>query len=372
MGSEASRQESEAARHASFERIRYAQCWEDADVLVAGLAPRAGDVCVSIASAGDNSFALLASAPSRVVALDLSAAQLACVELRKAAYRELSHPQLLELIGSRPSRDRAALYKRCRLLLKKENQDFWDAHSAEIERGIGAAGKFERYFRLFRDYALALVHGRRTVERLLEPRGRAGREAFYEEVWNNRRWRAMFAFFFSRRVMGWLGRDPSFFRYVEGSVAERILARTRHALVELEPARNPYLHWILTGTHGEALPFALRAENFDAIRTHLDRLELRAAPLERFLEELGPRAVDCYNLSDIFEYMSQDNYRALLERLIWAGRPGARLAYWNMLAPRRRPASLAAKLIERRDIDGPLFLQDKAFFYSDFVVEQVA
>jgi S-adenosylmethionine-diacylglycerol 3-amino-3-carboxypropyl transferase len=363
--------ESEAARHASFERIRYAQCWEDADVLVEGLAPRAGDVCVSIASAGDNSLALLAFAPARVVALDLSAAQLACVALRAAAYQALSHKELLELIGSRPSTRRAELYRRCRPLLSSQNGAFWDAHAAQIEQGIGAAGKFERYFQLFRDWALALVHRRRTVARLLEPRSRAEREAFYEEIWSNRRWRAMFALFFSRRVMGWLGRDPSFFRYVEGSVAERILARTRHALVELDPSRNPYLHWILTGTHGDALPFALRAENFEAIGACMDRLELRAAPLERFLAELGPRSVDRYNLSDIFEYMSEDNYRALLERLAWAGRPGARLAYWNMLAPRRRPESLAGVLAERRDVSSPLFLQDKAFFYSDFVVEEV-
>src|SRR5262249_50826443 len=154
-----------AASRASFERIRYAQCWEDADVLVAGLAPRPGDVCVSIASAGDNSLALLAFAPARVVALDLSEAQLACVALRAAAYRELEHPQLLELLGSRPSAGRAALYARCRPLLAPGPRDFWDAHPDEVAAGIGGAGKFERYFRLFREWALALVHGRRTVER---------------------------------------------------------------------------------------------------------------------------------------------------------------------------------------------------------------
>lgn len=363
--------ESEAARHASFDRIRYAQCWEDADVLLAALAPRPGDVCVSIASAGDNSFALLAAGPARVVALDLSPAQLACVALRAAAYRELSHGELLELIGSRPSERRDALYRRCRGLLEAEPRAFWDARPALVAAGIGAAGKFERYFRLFRDWALACVHSRATVRRLLEPRPRAAREAFYEEVWNNRRWRGMFALFFSRRVMGWLGRDPSFFRYVEVSVADRILARTRHALVELDPSRNPYLHWILTGTHGAALPYALRAENFEAIRAHLDRLEWRAAPLERHLEELGPRAVDRYNLSDIFEYMSEENSASLLARLAAAGRPGARLAYWNMLAPRRRPAALDGVLAERRDIAEPLFREDKAFFYSDFVVEEV-
>jgi S-adenosylmethionine-diacylglycerol 3-amino-3-carboxypropyl transferase len=363
--------DSEAARHARFDRIRYAQCWEDADVLLGALAPCTGDVCISIASAGDNSLALLAAAPARVIALDLSPAQLACVALRVAAYRELSHAELLELIGSRPSRRRADLYRRCRPLLDANTQAFWDAIPAEIERGIGAAGKFERYFRLFREWALACVHSRKTVTQLLEPRSRAERELFYETTWNNRRWRAMFAFFFSRTVMGWLGRDPSFFRYVEGSVDDRILARTRHALVELEPAKNPYLHWILTGTHGEALPFALRPENFEAIRNNLDRIEWHAAPLEGFLDQLGPRAVDCYNLSDIFEYMSEANSAVLLSRLAQAGRPGARIAYWNMLAPRRRPESLAGLIHERRDVAEQLFREDKAFFYSDFVLEEV-
>src|SRR6476646_10848895 len=89
---------SEAAANAYFSEIRYAQCWEDADVLLEGLDVRPDDVCLSIASAGDNALALLTRGPARVVALDLSPAQLACLELRVSVYRELSHPELLELI----------------------------------------------------------------------------------------------------------------------------------------------------------------------------------------------------------------------------------------------------------------------------------
>ena len=64
---------------------------------------------------------------------------------------------------------------------------------------------------------------------------------------------AMFQLFFSRVVMGRLGRDPEFFAHVEGSVATRILQRTRHALTVLNPADNPYIHWILRGTHGDGV-----------------------------------------------------------------------------------------------------------------------
>jgi S-adenosylmethionine-diacylglycerol 3-amino-3-carboxypropyl transferase len=362
---------SEAAIHADFSAIRYAQCWEDADILLEGLAIRPGDTCMSIASAGDNSLAMLALGAGRVIALDLNPAQLACLELRVAAYRELTHPELLELIGSRPSLQRNQLYQRCRPLLNPDSRFFWDSHAAEIETGIGGAGKFERYFALFRERIMPLVHSRSTIERLLAGVDAAARENFYREEWDSWRWRLLFRIFFSRFVMGRLGRDPSFFRYVQGSVAERILARTRHALTFLNPAENPYLQWILTGRHTSALPFALRPENFETIRANLDRLEWHCQPLEQFLEQEGADAIDRFNLSDIFEYMSEENYRLLLERLVHAGRAGGRLAYWNMLALRSRPESLADRL-KPLPVEGDrLFQQDKAFFYSAFVVEEI-
>lgn len=43
-----------------FDAIRYANCWEDADILMTALEPAAGKRILSIASAGDNSLALLA------------------------------------------------------------------------------------------------------------------------------------------------------------------------------------------------------------------------------------------------------------------------------------------------------------------------
>jgi S-adenosylmethionine-diacylglycerol 3-amino-3-carboxypropyl transferase len=361
----------EVATRADFSGVRYAQCWEDADVLVEALDVRPDDVCLSIASAGDNALALLAEGPARVVALDLSPAQLACLQLRVAAYRALEHPELLELVGSTPSSRRAELYRRCRLLLDADARAFWDARPDAVSGGIGGAGKFERYFALFRDRVLPLVHRRRRVQRLLEGGAPERRRAIYRREWDTWRWRLLFRVFFSRRVMGRMGRDPGFFRYVEGSVADRILDRTRHALTELDPAANPYLQWILTGRHVTALPRALRPEHFDAIRANLGRLEWRCESVEDYVAPRGPGAFSKANLSDIFEYMSEDNAARLLERLAACGRPGGRLAYWNMLVPRGRPESLAGRLRPLTSLAERLFWEDKAFFYNRFVVEEV-
>lgn len=362
---------SEIQERAEFTEIRYAQVWEDADILVEGLALQPGYVGISISSAGDNALAMLAKGPSRLIALDLNPVQIACLELRVAGYRELSHGELLELMGSRPSARREPLYKRCRSQLSGDVRGFWDGHGDVIAAGIGTGGKFERYFRLFKDRIIPLIHTKKTVDALLKGGDLETRKAFYDARWDTWRWRLLFKLFFSRFVMGRMGRDPEFFAYVEGSVADRILSRTKHALTELDTAANPYLHWILKGTHGDSLPMALREENFDAIRNNLGALEWRVTPLEDALDELGKGAVDAYNLSDIFEYMGMEPYTALLTRLADSGKPGARLAYWNMLAPRRRPESLADRLRPLEPLASDLFKQDKAWFYSAFVLEEV-
>jgi S-adenosylmethionine-diacylglycerol 3-amino-3-carboxypropyl transferase len=362
---------SEIAQLVDFSPIRYGQCWEDADILLAALDIQPGHTCVSIASAGDNVLAMVSKRPRRVIAVDLSPAQIACLELRVAAYRTLSHCELLELVGSLPSQRRLWLYQRCRPQLAPAARAFWDARATLLSAGIGSAGKFERYLALFRSKILPLIHPHSRVAQLLQGGPADQRERFYQQQWNTWRWRLMYKLFFSRFILGRYGRDSSFFRYVEGSVAERLLQRTNYALTKLNPVENPYLQWILTGRHVTALPYALRPEHFEAIRDNLDCLELHCTSIEQVLDTLPAASIDRYNLSDVFEYMSTADYHQLLSRLVEAGTPGARLAYWNMLVPRSRPAAMAAQLKPLVPLAQRLFEADKAFFYSTFVVEEV-
>ncbi|ADV66817.1 DUF3419 family protein [Deinococcus maricopensis] len=364
---------SEILTRAKFDQVRYAQVWEDADTLLAALDVQPGDTVLSIASAGDNALALLTRDPAWVVAVDLSAAQLHCLALRVAAFRALEHAELLELVGSVPSDRRAALYARCRPHLDDAARAFWDARPDGVAAGIGTGqvGKFERYFDLFRRRVLPLLLSRADIRDLLTPHNEAERHAFYARRVDTWRWRLLFRLFFSRAVMGRLGRDPAFFRYVQGSVAGRIQARAQHAMTALDPSANPYLQWIVTGTHARALPLWLRAEHFGTIRDRVDRLTWRQASVEAYLSEAGPRSIDRFNLSDIFEYMSEDATGALLARLADAGRPGGRLAYWNLLAPRSRPEALAGRLGPLTDLAATLHAGDKAFFYDRLVIEAV-
>ncbi|MEM8725214.1 MAG: DUF3419 family protein [Pseudomonadota bacterium] len=358
------------AGRADFDQIRYAQAWEDADVLTRAMGDMSGKRLVSICASGDNSLALLMLDPSEVVALDISQAQIECLNLRLGAYRTLNHPEFLELMGARSSERRSDLLDRALAISGDQTKSFWEEQRAAVRQyGAGGIGKFERYFRLFRRYILPLCHTARTVDEVFHPRAREGREHFFKARFNNWRWRFLMRVFFSRFVMARLGRDPAFFDHVDGSVTDHVARRIVHAAVSNDPADNPYLHWILKGHHNRALPMAWRVEHFAAIRDRLERIQISRRSIEEHLDS-GSLA-DGYNLSDIFEYMAPDAFASLYGGIVDAARPGARLVYWNMMAPRRAPPSFAQRVRTLNALEAELKAIDKAFFYSDLIVEEV-
>ncbi|MEW6282703.1 MAG: DUF3419 family protein, partial [Candidatus Eremiobacterota bacterium] len=308
--------------------IRYASVWEDADVLCGALAPVAqGGRLLSIASGGDNALALLTLDPAEVVAADLSAAQVACLELRVAAFRRLDYPELLAFLGVSPSRRRRVLYGRVRPALSDRARDFWDARPDLVERGVIHAGKFERYLRLFGCGLLPLIYGKDTCIKLLFRRSTPQQFAFYRQVWDRKAWRAVFMLFFGRTVLGRLGRDPALLRHVKVHVGRRLLARTRTALTRIPTWSNPYLTYIMRGTfNSEALPRYLRPEHFDAIRGRLDRLRPVCAAVQDC-----PGEFHGMNLSDLFEYLGPEEHRQVYGQLLERCRPGGRMVYWNLL-----------------------------------------
>ena len=357
---------------ARFDFVRYANCWEDADILCAALNPTPGKRILSIASAGDNAFALAADG-AEIVACDLNPAQIACAELKAAAIRLLDYRSVLDFLGIQDAAggSRTRIYETLRSELPSAYRSFWDTRKDILERGFIHDGKFEKYFNLFRTRMLPFVAGKKKVDALLALHTTEERYAFYNQEWNTWRWRMLFRVFFSRFVMGRFGRDPEFFRYVEGSVSERILSRARYGLTELPTDSNPYLRYILTGNFNPSMPRFLRNDLFERVRVGVKRVKFICAPIQEAAEDFKGDGFDGFNLSDIFEYLSEELCVNLYGGLLRMARPRARLAYWNMLVPRRCPAPYSSHISALTDLSQKLFKADLAFFYSAFIVEEV-
>ena len=360
------------SRHRTFADIRYSQVWEDADVLLEALDIQPEDECVSIASAGDNALALLSRRPQRVIALDINPAQLSCLALRVAAFRTLTYGELLEFAGARPSEQRETLYDRVRGALEPSEQLFWDARRALLRKGFCHVGKFEKGFRFSLKRLLPLVHSQKTIEALLESRSRNDRITFYETHWNTWRWRLYYRLFFSYLVMEHLGRDLTFFRHLKKSMAVRFLVRERHILTELDPSENPYLWWVLKGEYGP-LPFWLREENFEPIRSCLDRLEIRRSSIEDFLTEQSHTDVRRikWNLSNIFDYVSAQHAETIFSKIADCSATGSRLAFWDTLVSRTLPTALRTRIRPLEELSARLHGRDKAFYFSNFTVGEI-
>jgi len=352
--------------------IHYSNCWEDAEVLLAALDPRPEGSYLSIASAGDNTLSLLTRNPASVLAVDFSAPQISCLEIRMAAFRALSYRELLAFLGVLPSDSRGPLYARLRPFLSPPTRSYWDRHGRLLEGGLIHCGRLERYFRIFRSVVLPLLLSKGAIDELLDRKSAEERADFYDREVRQGRLAALVNLFFNGKVMGLLGRNRHLFRYAEEGIAKSLPARIRRGLVDAPVHGNPYLEYLLCGNYRRSLPHYLQESSYDAIRKNIGRISLFHGDLRDALCDHGPRTFDGFNLSDIFEALSVEEYRSLRERVIERANPGARLAYWNMQVPRepeehgRTRASLCRELIRS------LHASDRVFFYRSLLIEEVA
>ncbi len=350
-----------------FDLIRYANCWEDADILVEGLQCRPGQKILSIASGGDNSLALLTTKPELIFAVDLSPAQLYLVELKMLAIRHLDDHDLLAFLGFRPSEKRLAVYQSLRSALSAQAKAFWDSQTDSIKDGVIHSGKFERYFKVFREYVLPFIHSRSVTRRLLEAKSAERQVQFYENEWNTFSWKSLFRVFFSRFVMGRYGRDPQFLNEVKVPVSEFIFKKAQDELSNVKCQSNTFLRFILLGETGENLPFYLRPENLPIIRENLEVVRLHHGPLQDGFQH---DTFDRFNLSNIFEYMPASVFEELVIQLHKGSNPDARFAYWNLMVPRFLPHVLPEIFQADLEISNQLSKFDKGFFYRHFLVDQ--
>lgn len=352
----------------SFAFIRYANCWEDADILLEGLNAKPGSKLLSIGSAGDNSFSLLVTDPDLVLAVDVNKIQLHLIELKKVAIEQLSHSELLAFLGFRPNDTREATFNKLKPALGEETRKYWEHHIKQIQAGVISQGKFERYFQLFSKKVLPWIHSKKTTEQLLQVKSAAEQQAFYDKNWNTWRWRLLFKIFFSKFVMGRFGRDPEFLREVKLSVAEYIFQKAEKQLKSVQAQNNFILRYNLTGNYGDMLPHYLQPENFEKIKANIHKIKLLEGYAEDAFRQYGQ--FDGMNLSDIFEYMDPALFEKVAQQLSDNTLPNGRLAYWNLMVPRRISEIMPDKMAYQQQLSQTLSEKDKGFFYNQFVVEE--
>lgn len=352
-------------------RLMFTQSWEDPVCDLAALRPRPGETILAITSGCDNVLGFLLSDPGQIIAVDLNPAQGYLLELKQAAFRSLSHADMLALLGVRASSERARLLQCLRADPSPVALRFWEVRQELLERGLLTQGGFERYYAMLRAL-LRIVIGHHRLEQLFTLPADRQRD-FYVEHWDTWRWRTLVRIACSKYVLG-RRLDPSWFAHAEiaSSFGKHFTQLAEHVVADL-PARSNYLlAQLCLGRYldEDTVPDYLRRENFQTIRQRLDRITMVTADIGAAVAALPPRSVDCFALSNVFEYSARELFERTRAALGRVARPGARFALRNLLAPRRLaddPAFVVDTALSDRLRDA-----DRGFIYSRFEAATLA
>ena len=355
------------------ERILYSQCWEDPLILNEALKVNTEDIVLSISSAGDNSLYLLTMNPKKIISIDSNYLQNFILEFKVAGIKTLNHKDFLELIGILESDKREELYNKIRVKLNPKCREYWDKNPTLIRQGIIHSGKFESYLSKFRNYIIPLSHSKKDIKELLSLNSLDEQKFFYNDKWNNLMWRITFKIFFSKTIMKIFGRDKNFFDHNKNkNISEHYYKRTFDGLTKIPIKNNYFLNYILLKKYDlNNLPEYLKEKNFDLIKQNIDKLKIITSDINTYLKKQEDNSFSKFNLSDIFELFSQEDYEKMLREILKKSKNNAIICYWNNLVYRNKHPSTNNKIVKDFQISKKLFSKDRVFFYNDFIVEQI-
>jgi S-adenosylmethionine-diacylglycerol 3-amino-3-carboxypropyl transferase len=216
--------------------------------------------------------------------------------------------------------------------------------------------------------------GKKLPEELFALTSQNQREWLYIKKWNNYRWRLFTRIFLSRRVMSLLF-TKKFFDQLDRSFSFGNHFRTNiyRALTKLPLQENYFLSYILLGRFYDLmhLPGYLKRENYEKIKTRLDRIEIFSGSCEAYFKSLPDNSISKFNYSNIFEWMDRESFEHLLRQTIRIARDGAVITYRNLLVSRSRPKVLAEWIHPLKELSEKLHKRDLSFIYSAYVVEKI-
>ena len=345
---------------ADFSFIRYANCWEDTENLTKSL--EENKRILSICSAGDNVLGMLTKNPKSITAFDINETELHLLRLKIAAFKNLSYKEILVLLGINKG-DSIELFKKLEKDLDKETYNFFSNNKKIFKKGIINSGKFEHYFQLFRNFIIPLFTTKKRIKYLVSCETIEEQKKYYEEKINNKRLNKLFNFFFGFKVMGKYGRDKSFYDYVpeKEKSATEIRSRFDNGISTILNKTNPYITYVLLNKYTkDALPFYLREENYEIIKKNLNKITIKKGSLLDIEGEF-----DYFNLSDIFEYMSDEDYQKNINHIEKISSNNAKILYYNMQCKKY----IDNKLFRlNEELSNRLKKENKSYFYRDVLV----
>lgn len=344
--------------------LNFTSANEDGASELAALALQPADHVLCLTASGARPLDLLLGNPANITATDINPVQNELLRLKIAAFRALDYQDLLAWLGITQTPQRLHLHSKVEALLPPASHAFWQTRRRAIAAGIWHSGRWERVLWLGAA-GTQMIRGRR-IDALfgaptLEDQTCIWRDHFDDAAWHSavrllsRRW-------FWTRIIG----EPGGAFLPDPAASEaRLTGLFRRAAESFFFRESDFATLIFRGRHtaGGALPLHLQPQNFETIRTRLDRIRIAAAGLADLgASGLGP--FDAFSLSDFGSYCSGVAYDACWRGILAAASPGARFCERIFMNPVRPGPALAPHIRIDDALSAALTRSDRAIIYD--------
>lgn len=370
-----------------FKGFVYNQIWEDPAVDLSALDLKPHHRMITIASGGCNVLNYLVAGPAHVIAVDLNPNHVALTQLKLQALQHLSYDEFFRFFGSANDKENRHVFDNFLAeRLDPETRHYWEKHIPLRGRRINMfARNLYRYGLLGRFigilHTLAKLNGKKLQE-ILTARTVEEQRAIFERVvaplFDNR-----FVRFLSRMPVSFYGLGIPPAQYDElvaasnGNPAALLRSRVERLACDFPIAGN-YFAWQAFGRgydlkNREAVPDYLRPENYDVIKSRVDRVEVHHASMTDFLAEQPARSLHRFVLLDAQDWMTPENLAALWTQIDrTADSKDARVIFRtagpDSPLPRKLPPAMLSQWQYNEAQSRGFHAQDRSSIYGGFHV----
>jgi len=316
--------------------LAFAETGESLRFNIQALRVASGDRVVGVTSSGDLLLTLLAAGPESVIGIDANNAQTVLTHLKAAAVATLSVEEYLRFTGLMEAdhQTRVATFTRISRCMPSFARRDMLTRQKLVAEGILNQGMTHLIIQVLRA-ALARVMSGQTLNLFL---GNSGSDEERSEKLHllRQKWPIRYLLQPILRAaaphLKWLFFPHRFCRI--SSRPDEIIGdffTTFRPLLVQGVRENPVLSRSALGRiHPEWWQHFYNDRAFQQIRNHLSRLSLKTADILSGLRQIGDRWATRIYLSNVADYLSEEELGALVEEVQRAAAPGARILYCSM------------------------------------------
>jgi len=276
-----------------------------------------GDRVLSVASGGEVPLSLICLTDNlHVTAVDISKAQICLCRMKLIAALSLGFPENGQFLGfdhMKPER-RIEIYRDliCQHLTEEEIL-FWEVNLPFVGQGVINAGRFEQYIAKMRFFSNLLI-GKRNLQRLIDCQEiEDQREIFEKSIASRKSLQLLFRVAFHPAVYKKRGLQEKALRHAGKSTGERFYRKFESFCIANLASQNYFLQYFLTGrcqTPG-AFPHYLQPQNRQRLKNFSEQLQFETISFERKLREEKSNVFNKIHLSNLGDWMSEEEFSDL-------------------------------------------------------------